>query len=348
MKDEQFRVDLESRFSKNEAGMKNDPICEWFYEYYSSENEELRKFVLSFLPSMIFSYLYQLHLKHKTLIGIEAVLLCIYNIEATRRAGNAITWNPSILSLQTVYHRDTPSSSNVRGHKSTSSGDFSKQHFLNSKLTEKNLKTLDKKSPQSQQLVVEPELPCPITYMGGLERENVIKIALQQYIHYINFMPVLSVQSFCKFCINLCNSGSRHEKLDEEIEEVEESAINDNGKEEIKEQNEDNEDEDEEERLLSSLGINKAKEGQSRIPISPLLMQILLDGVLLASHRRKTKNSGEKALNAIIRRAKDELLPEVLLKANALRHILDLDRQQRRKSSKQVQKEEETNTGTVI
>lgn len=60
---------------------------------------------------------------------------------------------------------------------------------------------MDKKSPQSQQLVVEPELPCPITYMGGLERENVIKIALQQYIHYINFMPVLSVQSFCKFCI---------------------------------------------------------------------------------------------------------------------------------------------------
>lgn len=53
------------------------------------------------------------------MLGIEAVLLCIYNIEATRRAGNAITWNPSILSLQTVYHRDTPSSSNVRGHKSS-------------------------------------------------------------------------------------------------------------------------------------------------------------------------------------------------------------------------------------
>jgi hypothetical protein len=108
-------------------------------------------------------------------IGIEAVLLSIYNKELVKRDNKEVKWTP-------------PTISSIRTIKKTGAS-------TQSMLTEKYLKGLDTDTADKGVVLEEP-LPV-ITDSIAKDREYLIRIALQQYLAHIAFMPVSSVDSFC-------------------------------------------------------------------------------------------------------------------------------------------------------
>ncbi|PVD38742.1 hypothetical protein C0Q70_01364, partial [Pomacea canaliculata] len=66
-----------------------DPVCHQLFEFYRSKENNLRKFALEFVPSLIWLYLHCLSLNDKkTCGGLEAFLLGVYNLEIVHSDGS--------------------------------------------------------------------------------------------------------------------------------------------------------------------------------------------------------------------------------------------------------------------
>ncbi|EEF35475.1 conserved hypothetical protein [Ricinus communis] len=153
------------------SGSGSDPLCQWLYETYLSQDTHLRFVVLSFIPLLLGLYLSRIHSSDSasssipSLAGFEAVLLAIYSSEAKSRGGKPVLVQIPDLSQPSLYH--TPR------NKHNSSG-FSAVGVLSPPL--------------------EPQIAVKST-----KRPIIVGIVLDCYFKQISQMPSWSKVELCKF-----------------------------------------------------------------------------------------------------------------------------------------------------
>eukprot|EP00743_Colponemidia_sp_Colp-15_P002398 GILK01002600.1.p1 GENE.GILK01002600.1~~GILK01002600.1.p1 ORF type:complete len:357 (-),score=57.68 GILK01002600.1:351-1421(-) len=152
-----------------------EALLMWFYEWYQSGKEDFRKFVLRFVPMLLWTYVSRT-LKMEEAPGFEAVFLSIYNDEWLLRKVRPVSFNPPSLAMASVYH--TPSSS----QKATA-------------LTENALKTHERTSGLETIHRLIPE----IQKVTGSNRLTMLRVVLCKYNHYISSMPLSSLSTFAEF-----------------------------------------------------------------------------------------------------------------------------------------------------
>jgi len=290
-------VAIQKRMQIEGNGSTEDPMMEWLYHWYQMDSTESKQFVLSLVPILIWYYLVENSRSH-CLAGIEACLLCIYNVELGRRGNKEKRWNPPNISWPSYWHYQKPSL--LQAPPKDRRKSVAATHT--SLLTENLVKQLEVPHNYKPPLVSEP-LPI-ITAVGKRERDLLVLISLQRYVDNFGCFPSFSRKLFCETAAKLVASGFPFEK-------------------ELKLQDS----------LLKETMIFNKENGQIehppqrkvRIILTSSILQTLLYGITHAFSTSPTQDSAYKALEAIHYRASYELLPEVLLITNALFHIQEVE-----------------------
>ncbi|XP_014244102.1 protein FAM126B isoform X2 [Cimex lectularius] len=84
-----------------------DKVCSTLFSLYRSKEIELKRFTLGFLPTLIYVYLNAVaHGEKKSCLGIEALLIGLYNSESVNDYGEAqvISFRLPSLAQASVYH----------------------------------------------------------------------------------------------------------------------------------------------------------------------------------------------------------------------------------------------------
>ncbi|CAH1403625.1 unnamed protein product [Nezara viridula] len=95
---------LEDRQKYNELV---GPVCTTLFEFYRSQEAELKRFTLIFLPTLIYVYLNAVaHGEKKSCRGVEALLLGLYNLEAVDENCQAqnVSFRLPSLAQSSIYH----------------------------------------------------------------------------------------------------------------------------------------------------------------------------------------------------------------------------------------------------
>ncbi|XP_069769985.1 hyccin isoform X4 [Narcine bancroftii] len=161
-----------------------EPVCHQLFEFYRSGEFELKKFVLQFLPELMWSYLSVISTRDMHSSGcIEALLLGIYNLEIVDKDGCSKVQSFTVPSLSkpSVYHE--PSS------------------FGSMALTEGAL------SRHGLTRVVHSGPHCQRETFTAQNRFEVLTFLLHCYNAALVYMPGPSLQSLCHMCSRLCVSG---------------------------------------------------------------------------------------------------------------------------------------------
>uniref|UniRef100_A0A4Y0BBU2 Uncharacterized protein n=1 Tax=Anopheles funestus TaxID=62324 RepID=A0A4Y0BBU2_ANOFN len=85
------------------------PICNQLCNFYRSNEVELRRFTLQFVPMLIYLYLNSVALGDKKgCRSIETLLICIYNIEVSSDDGSpkVVSFRMPVLAQASVYHEE--------------------------------------------------------------------------------------------------------------------------------------------------------------------------------------------------------------------------------------------------
>ncbi|XP_035785392.1 hyccin-like [Anopheles albimanus] len=85
------------------------PICNQLCNFYRSNEIELRRFTLQFVPMLIYLYLNSVALGDKKgCRSIETLLICIYNIEVSSDDGSpkVVSFRMPVLAQASVYHEE--------------------------------------------------------------------------------------------------------------------------------------------------------------------------------------------------------------------------------------------------
>ncbi|KFB51604.1 hypothetical protein ZHAS_00019677 [Anopheles sinensis] len=85
------------------------PICNQLCNFYRSNEAELRRFTLQFVPMLIYLYLNSVALGDKKgCRSIETLLICIYNIEVSSEDGSpkVVSFRMPVLAQASVYHEE--------------------------------------------------------------------------------------------------------------------------------------------------------------------------------------------------------------------------------------------------
>uniref|UniRef100_A0A182QAS9 Uncharacterized protein n=1 Tax=Anopheles farauti TaxID=69004 RepID=A0A182QAS9_9DIPT len=85
------------------------PICNQLCNFYRSNEAELRRFTLQFVPMLIYLYLNSVALGDKKgCRSIETLLICIYNIEVSADDGSpkVVSFRMPVLAQASVYHEE--------------------------------------------------------------------------------------------------------------------------------------------------------------------------------------------------------------------------------------------------
>uniref|UniRef100_A0A1B6EL93 Hyccin n=1 Tax=Cuerna arida TaxID=1464854 RepID=A0A1B6EL93_9HEMI len=84
-----------------------DPVCTALFGFYRSREEDLQRFTLFFLPTLIYVYLNAVaHSESKSCRGVEALLVGIYNLEVVDDKGQPreISFRLPSLAQASIYH----------------------------------------------------------------------------------------------------------------------------------------------------------------------------------------------------------------------------------------------------
>lgn len=85
------------------------PVCNQLCNFYRSNEIELRRFTLQFVPMLIYLYLNSVALGDKKgCRSIETLLICIYNIEVSSDDGSpkAVSFRMPVLAQASIYHEE--------------------------------------------------------------------------------------------------------------------------------------------------------------------------------------------------------------------------------------------------
>eukprot|EP01133_Synstelium_polycarpum_P005676 gene5676-6556_t len=171
---------LSPSFAQN----KEELLCRWFYSWYNLDNVFMKKFVLTFVPALLWVYLYnqQSIMKVATTVGIEAVLVCIYNHELLRREGREQMFHAPIMSLPSFIYKSVSSE-------------------MESGLTESSLKQIN-----ALPVVVEKSLPR-IDTITATSRPVLLRTVLGVYNSHITSFTNLSRVIYCEMCTRVAATG---------------------------------------------------------------------------------------------------------------------------------------------
>ncbi|XP_054274896.1 hyccin-like isoform X1 [Macrosteles quadrilineatus] len=84
-----------------------DPVCTALFGFYRSREEDLQRFTLLFLPTLVYVYLNAVaHSESKSCRGVEALLVGIYNLEVVNEKGQPreISFRLPSLAQASIYH----------------------------------------------------------------------------------------------------------------------------------------------------------------------------------------------------------------------------------------------------
>ncbi|XP_048772440.2 hyccin-like isoform X2 [Ostrea edulis] len=163
-----------------------DPVCHQLFEFYRSRESGLKAFSKEFIPVIIWAYLSALSTSgKKTVRGLEAFLLGVYNLETTSSDGRlkVKTFRIPTFSQPSLYHEPLSISS--------------------ISLTESALSRLDRR---------EAEVWCsgpPPQYeaINGQNRQSILSNILQTYMAEIAELTSQSHHWFCKSCSRIATTG---------------------------------------------------------------------------------------------------------------------------------------------
>lgn len=85
------------------------PICIQLYNFYRSNENELKCFTLQFIPDFIYLYLNAVATGEKTAFRcVETLVLCVYNIEVCNDKGlfKSVSYRMPILAQASIYHEE--------------------------------------------------------------------------------------------------------------------------------------------------------------------------------------------------------------------------------------------------
>ncbi|XP_033123754.1 hyccin-like isoform X2 [Anneissia japonica] len=158
-----------------------DPVCSQLYEFYRSGEQDLRRFCLQFVPTLIWLYLWA-YSTNKNSGRIETLLLGIYNLEVVDSSGDAQVSSYTIptLSKPSIYH----------------------EPMNQMALTESLL------SYQRSDHRTVTQGPFPqIEAIDSQKRLDVLRFVLSEYNSSIGLMYSSSHKASCLMCSRLCSTG---------------------------------------------------------------------------------------------------------------------------------------------
>ncbi|KAN0040745.1 hypothetical protein ACTFIV_003281 [Dictyostelium citrinum] len=173
-------------------GSKNDIICKWFYSWYNLNCISSKKFVLSFLPALMWVYLTKSHPTNNFLMGLESCLICIYNQEYIKRLGKEKVFNAPTLSLPSYIYKSDElflNGNNINGNS----------------LTETALKLI---TTQLKPVVLDKLLPR-IEFITSANRIILLKTIQSVYTQNILLLSMFSRVIFCEMITRISSLGYR-------------------------------------------------------------------------------------------------------------------------------------------
>ncbi|KZC04780.1 Hyccin [Dufourea novaeangliae] len=84
-----------------------DTVCDQLYNFYRSQDTELQRFTLQFLPTLVYIYLNSAaHGDIKNCRSVETLLIGLYNLEIVDKSGQqkAISFRVPSLAMLSIYH----------------------------------------------------------------------------------------------------------------------------------------------------------------------------------------------------------------------------------------------------
>ena len=85
------------------------PICNQLYNFYRSNENELKCFTLQFFPNLIYMYLNSIACSEKhNYRCVETLILCAYNIEVCNENGllKSVSYRMPVLAQASIYHEE--------------------------------------------------------------------------------------------------------------------------------------------------------------------------------------------------------------------------------------------------
>ncbi|KAM9988919.1 hypothetical protein ACTFIY_004973 [Dictyostelium cf. discoideum] len=175
-------------------GSRNDIICKWFYSWYNLNCISSKKFVLSFLPALMWVYLSKSHPTNNVLIGLESCLICIYNQEYIKRLGKEKVFNAPTLSLPSYIYKSDDLFLNSSG--------IANNNNINT-LTENALKLL---TTQMKPVILDKPLPR-IEFITSANRIILLKTIQSVYTQNILLLSMFSRVIFCEMITRISSLG---------------------------------------------------------------------------------------------------------------------------------------------
>ncbi|KAM9992169.1 hypothetical protein ACTFIZ_012849 [Dictyostelium cf. discoideum] len=172
-------------------GTRNDIICKWFYSWYNLNCISSKKFVLSFLPALMWVYLSKSHPTNNVLIGLESCLICIYNQEYIKRLGKEKVFNAPTLSLPSYIYKSDDLFLNSTGIAN------------NNTLTENALKLI---TTQLKPILLDKPLPR-IEFITSANRIILLKTIQSVYTQNILLLSMFSRVIFCEMITRISSLG---------------------------------------------------------------------------------------------------------------------------------------------
>eukprot|EP01137_Pigoraptor_chileana_P034411 Opistho-2@26920 len=262
----------------NPVGELNGAIYRWFFEWYKLRSKDGSRFVLQFLPLILWNYLSGVaHNDSKVMDKAEACLLAIYNTEAINADGTSIPakmYTPQSLLRPSVYHEATGPSLT---------------------LTET---ALAQHESAQQPVVVRRQLHS-LTRIAPTERATVISFVLSRLNACLNTLPDASLEAMCRVYERIVSAGCPF-GIERPVPSVPSDFPN---------------------------GDFPQLSQHPRISLDSRTLQEMLVGIYQCVHAasRSVSAAAILALERLHDRASHELIIEVTLVTEAIRHSIALD-----------------------
>ncbi|KAN0040680.1 hypothetical protein ACTA71_009018 [Dictyostelium dimigraforme] len=330
-------------------GSKNDIICKWFYSWYNLNCISSKKFVLSFLPALMWVYLTKSHPTNNVLIGLESCLICIYNQEYIKRLGKEKIFNAPTLSLPSYIYKSDDLFSNSGGNINGNS------------LTESALKLI---TTQLKPIVLDKPLPR-IEFITSANRIILLKTIQSVYTQNILLLSMFSRVIFCEMITRISSLGykfidnipicERISKINNsksllnlsEIGEEEELSIPTTGITSTTTANNNNSSSSNSNNLCNSvhykpvIGLTNylihrddiikqnnyiQQLSKKRVFLPESIYQEFIVALTLCAFQETTKECAKISIQSINDRASFDLVPEIILSSNSLLHLLNVQK----------------------
>ncbi|GIZ00503.1 hyccin [Caerostris extrusa] len=156
-----------------------EPVCQQFFSFYRSREENLQNFARQFIPTLIGLYLSSVAKgNRKNVHCVEVVLLGIYNLEVIDSSGKSacLSFRIPLLSKPSIYHEPMSLSHTILSERALSTLEYSENRTINI-------------GPYSE-----------VEKINASNRLHVMSVLMWLYNQNIESMSTFSQMSVCKMC----------------------------------------------------------------------------------------------------------------------------------------------------